>query len=294
MQEKYFGSNLKTSEYDRLALKVIPKNLMKEEKLLYDTKWFDYCGMHPTEATFLFASHYVNQYRLSYQKNRDVNFGQIVMPFAHPSVKKEEELWKKIQEKRKTIKENLRLRSENAKTKEELVAIKYERAEFSRSVKRENAAFEHCKSKRPPLNPMQTNDALPLWKARQACDRIGMPYDLYLSSVFRFLIEDRIWQRLPRPTHLYSSEVTEFAFGEWKAILDTKIIDPTICDLKSETDYHIELSEKAERWLCSIIKTRKNPHFGLAHYMFEKNFISEKTALQFFHSSTIERAKRSI
>lgn len=51
----YFGHELTALECERLALERIDgKHLAKETKL-FESKWFDYRRMHPTQATYLFA-----------------------------------------------------------------------------------------------------------------------------------------------------------------------------------------------------------------------------------------------
>jgi len=47
-----------------------------------------------------------------------------------------------------------------------------------------------------------------LWRARQAADGMGLPYEIYLHAAFEFLTA-RKYKRLPQPSQLYSDIVLE-------------------------------------------------------------------------------------
>ena len=51
----YFGSDLSVEDYERLRINHIQHSLALHEPALFDTKWFDYRFLHPTQATYLFA-----------------------------------------------------------------------------------------------------------------------------------------------------------------------------------------------------------------------------------------------
>lgn len=57
MDFSFFGSDLTTAQYELAALSIDP-NLREGEADLYRTRWFDYAGMHPAKATYLFAHYY--------------------------------------------------------------------------------------------------------------------------------------------------------------------------------------------------------------------------------------------
>lgn len=54
---------LTTEQLDALAIAKVSPKLFKEESSLYATKWWDYRGMHPVEATYEFAKEYIVAYR---------------------------------------------------------------------------------------------------------------------------------------------------------------------------------------------------------------------------------------
>lgn len=130
------------------------------------------------------------------------------------------------------------------------------------------------------------------WKGRQNADRLGIPYDIYIGSVMKFLIEDNIWQRIPRPTHLYSAKVTEFMKDKWVQMLGTEIIQPEIAHLSDDNLFGTQCKLEIERYLCGCIQMRKNGHLALSRYMCELNMITEQTALQYFSELTIQKAKK--
>lgn len=223
--DDYFGNDLTPGKYDALACEIIGAKLLQDESMLYSTKWFDYRHLHPTSATYLFAHHYVAEYRKIYQKIRDQEKGKFITG-----------------------------------TKGKDVMLKKEVSGF--------------------------------WKARQSADRIGMPYNLYIGAVMRFLIEGNIWQRIPRPAHMYSSKVQEFIVEEWRAMLDTGIVEPSTAHLSDDNEFAEQCKQDIARWLCMQLKTRKNPHFGLAHYMLDKKIVPERIAIQYLSAETIDRAKK--
>jgi hypothetical protein len=49
--------------------------------MLFREKWFDYRTMHPTEATYLFAHHYRQEYKGAVAKAKDVEKAQYVKGF---------------------------------------------------------------------------------------------------------------------------------------------------------------------------------------------------------------------
>lgn len=139
---------------------------------------------------------------------------------------------------------------------------------------------------------MKKTETVGFWKGRQQADRLGMPYDYYIGSAMRFLIEGKIWKRVPRPVHLYSKPVIEHVSNYWVETLLVGTIEPSTAHLSHDNDFTMQCKSDIARWLCEALKTRKNPHFGLSHYMFEKMLIPENIALQYFDADVISQAKR--
>lgn len=58
----FFGSQLDRHQCEILAIAKIDQRLLAVESRLYQYKWFDYRGLHPTMATYLLAHHYNRSY----------------------------------------------------------------------------------------------------------------------------------------------------------------------------------------------------------------------------------------
>lgn len=58
----FFGHDLDRNHAELLALQYVPTALMRQEAELYRKKWFDYRRLHPTVATYYFASCYSKAY----------------------------------------------------------------------------------------------------------------------------------------------------------------------------------------------------------------------------------------
>lgn len=77
----YFGQGLSKAELESRALKIDPDHREKEGDLM-DTRWFDYHDLHPTEATYLFAHHYREQFKLYHETYVDVRTADEGRAFA--------------------------------------------------------------------------------------------------------------------------------------------------------------------------------------------------------------------
>lgn len=63
MLNSYVGSDLDDLECEYIALERISLSVLKEERELYKTAWFDYRSLHPTKRTYLFAHYYEEAFR---------------------------------------------------------------------------------------------------------------------------------------------------------------------------------------------------------------------------------------
>ena len=63
MLNPYVGSELSEIECEFIALERVSLSLLKEERELYKTAWFDYRALHPTKRTYLFAHYYEEAFR---------------------------------------------------------------------------------------------------------------------------------------------------------------------------------------------------------------------------------------
>lgn len=85
-QPEFFGKNLTTAECERLVLTRVPPENRALEARLYEKKWFDYRGMHPVVATYLFAHLYVEAARRMFAKTRDVDEAEFVRPLDNEDI----------------------------------------------------------------------------------------------------------------------------------------------------------------------------------------------------------------
>lgn len=78
---EFFGMELDAVECDQLAIQHVESDTYaKREPEFFKTKWFDYQGLHPTKATYLFAREYVRAYQDQMQVRYDVHRGQYMRP----------------------------------------------------------------------------------------------------------------------------------------------------------------------------------------------------------------------
>ncbi|MCV5282825.1 hypothetical protein OFC15_27930, partial [Escherichia coli] len=62
--------------------------------------------------------------------------------------------------------------------------------------------------KRVPYQELSTANKTSLWKARQFADRYCCSYDYFISTVLSAAAR-RLWNKLPRPQHLWQPELIE-------------------------------------------------------------------------------------
>ncbi|HDR9086339.1 hypothetical protein [Burkholderia vietnamiensis] len=63
-----------------LALSRITPAMRSMESALYTRKWFDYRGLHPVQATYLFAQEYHDAIKRAYQRQKDIRTVDKIRP----------------------------------------------------------------------------------------------------------------------------------------------------------------------------------------------------------------------
>jgi len=129
------------------------------------------------------------------------------------------------------------------------------------------------------------------WKARQSADRMCMPYNYYIRFAIDFGLS-RCWKRIPRPSQMYSKECIEWVQNKWSDELSSGVVEPVISHLRAPMQKDEQVHLEMQRWVCGVLKTRRNAHYGLSHYLFIFPIISEQIALQYFTVEEIQKAKR--
>jgi len=289
---EYFGNNLTTAQYDSIAISRINiRHLSKEPKLM-SVKWFDYRTLHPTCATYLFAHHYVLEYRKIYQKIKDKEIGRIKSAFVHPEAKADKIEFAEIKKERALQRKVFSAMLKEKLTDDDRKELKEEKRLFNDDVREVNERMKERRRNRSPIDVLTLPEALGLWKGRQSADILGIPYDFYIGTALRFLIEGSIWQRIPRPVHLYSEKVKEFTLERWVETLNTGIVEPEMSNLSDDNLFSTQCKQDIVRYLCECIQMRKNGHFALSHYMCDLKIITEQTAIKYFSELTIQKAKK--
>lgn len=64
------------AELDKLAAEHVSHKLLQKEPGLFDTKWFDYRGLHPVQATALFMTAYSDAYKEACKYRIDIEEGE--------------------------------------------------------------------------------------------------------------------------------------------------------------------------------------------------------------------------
>lgn len=67
----FVGQGLDVSIYDAIATLRVQPALLKQERALLDTKWWDYRLLHPTEATYCFIGTYSRIFKEAYARDID-------------------------------------------------------------------------------------------------------------------------------------------------------------------------------------------------------------------------------
>jgi hypothetical protein len=80
--EGVYGIDVTRDVSDQLAYPLYRKWGDFEVSLMH-SKWFDYRQLTPVQATYLFASHYVDTYRLKYRKHVDHAAAEYVKPLKN-------------------------------------------------------------------------------------------------------------------------------------------------------------------------------------------------------------------
>jgi hypothetical protein len=130
---------------------------------------------------------------------------------------------------------------------------------------------------------------------RQTIDELGLPYLFYIRAAFKYADGSRWKQHLPRPNHLQTEEFKLAALRAWKDQLRGGIVLPEHPFFIEPESLDNPLHRLFQGWLCRRIKTRVNPHFALADYVYGLHrtpLIAEGEAAKYFDASVLQRAYR--
>lgn len=130
-----------------------------------------------------------------------------------------------------------------------------------------------------------------IWKSMLVADALGMPYPDFCRLACQVAF-DRLWERLPRPTQLYSEQIACFVMDEWDALRKSKFIPAThpVFDLSNydarqmQENYRTHVIEQ-------ISQLENNKVTALANVLFFRPQIPVDLAKQHFPDQLIERAR---
>lgn len=286
MIKGYYGEELSDSMCELLAHERIALSLLKREEKLSKTRWFDYRHLHPTKATYLYAWHFVNEVRKLYCRTRDRNGGMFFLPVAvtvSDADKERYDLFRKsISKRRAEVKAGSKAR------------LGYEDLDDPdrRAWQKDDAEFKDSVN-----NVLIGKDASTLWKGRQMADEIGMPYSLFVSIAIEYIVRGYRFEstnefvHMPKPKSLYSKVIKDYVMEEWREISSELITTPDLSHMVNHPSYD-SVKRDAEMWLCEIISRRARPEYALSTYVFERQFISEQLALEYFGEGVLSEASR--
>jgi hypothetical protein len=126
-------------------------------------------------------------------------------------------------------------------------------------------------------------------RARQHADRLGIPYDFYVFEAMRLAIS-KLWQKPPRPAHLYSDEFSTAIQIAWDEELSVCVRLP-IHGFYRTPGAHI-FKAQFKQWLAGQILARSAPEFMLAYAVERDRMLSWFEAEAIFDPGLVARAKR--
>lgn len=141
------------------------------------------------------------------------------------------------------------------------------------------------------LHNAKPGQMVSVWKARQAADSIGAPYDFYCRSLLDWA-EKRNWENLPRMNQLYSDDHIAVSKEMWE--------DGKRYRLRTATEpcFHRDAGDEWYQrdyrlFLVEQVRMRSCPEFSLATLVYQHEHLSERDVVQHFGESALRQARRA-
>lgn len=129
-----------------------------------------------------------------------------------------------------------------------------------------------------------------LWKAMLIADGLGIPYPEYCRLACKVAVE-RLWQRLPRPSQLYTEKLAIGVMDEWDAIRKAKFFT-ALHPVYSLDNYDGRPQQDAyQDYLIGQLKEQTNKVPALATALYFRPQLPLETVEQHFPAQLIARAK---
>ncbi len=133
-----------------------------------------------------------------------------------------------------------------------------------------------------------------LWKARQFADELGVPYDFFCRTAFRFVL-DAGMRRLPQPNQLYSArwrdrlaDAIRLAWDEQRA---ANTIYPSLPQFRTEADRGASAQARQIRWCVDLLKLKHGAPYQIAKLVYQRRVLPEVEAVRVFGEERVEQAK---
>ena len=172
-----------------------------------------------------------------------------------------------------------------------LEAYRSEHAWIMRKREDVNSHWFHKGIKATSLCKTTPTQMTALWKARQAADSIGVPYDFYCNVLIDWA-EKRNWTHLPRVNQLYLPDHVAVVKETWEDRMRTKLFvatEPYYRHDAGDSSHQIAYRE----FLRGQIARRSSREYGLASLIFQHEHLSEDQACQFFGEDVTNAAVRA-
>lgn len=126
----------------------------------------------------------------------------------------------------------------------------------------------------PTGDIFKEKDLTAIWLARQAADRVGVPYPFVCSFAMQRALT-RQFKRPMRPNQLYGEEFELDLAAAWKEHLDTQMPMPSVVFFRGSqfTRHPVQLAFR--EWLVSRVNSRPAPRYRILAWMLLDDLVND-------------------
>lgn len=129
-----------------------------------------------------------------------------------------------------------------------------------------------------------------LWKARQAADKYGIPYDFYCNAAMR-IAESASWKHMPRPCQLYGDKILPKVVERWNDELEARVVTAEHEVYKAVNYVSLIDQNMYCDYLFSIIDMREHKEYLLSDLVYGREMIPESLAHERYGAFLLDLAK---